>query len=120
MKLMATITAPKNDEKRLGHWLGMVARAAREKTGLSPEQIAPAPGLRVNSSTLRKFEAGKALPRELDRVLSAYAYMGAYDDERALIAEALRLWWDNGTPRDIPEELRRYLDGFLNDEEPDL
>lgn len=91
------------------YWLGAASANARKtRDGLSPEILAPLIG--VNNTTLRRFEQGTALPRQLDTILSAYAFFGGYEDSRALVAEGLRLWCENGNATPVPENLAQMAD----------
>lgn len=97
----------------LMYWLGTTARRIREeRSKLSPEQLAPLVG--VNNTTVRRFERGESQPREIDRLLAAYAFLGGYKDARDLVDEALRLWRKEGSAPEQPLILRKMLD-LMND-----
>lgn len=76
-------------------WLARAAIDARNRAGARPEEIA-AP-LRVGVDKIRRFEAAKSMPREIDQVLAVYAELAGLDDPRQIYQQALDLWYAHGT-----------------------
>lgn len=75
------------------HWLGLVAREAREAAGRHQVHIAVrVPGKKpADQATIGRFEAGKAWPRNPSRTIAAYAE-DLEIDPFDLWEEAVRRW----------------------------
>lgn len=89
---------PSNGDKagrRMLLWISEAALAAREEAGASIEGIADAAGLTANS--IRNFEHGDTWPKNIDRVISAYADKAGLADGLALWQAALNLWQEHGS-----------------------
>jgi transcriptional regulator with XRE-family HTH domain len=73
-------------------WLGLACRQARERKEVVQVEIAAA--LKVNQSTIARFEDGVAWPKRPEEVLMAYA--SELDiDVRLLWLHAFVLWFEN-------------------------
>ena len=80
------------------HWLKEAAlhlRGAETK-----EQVAAWAG--VSYSTINLFETKATVPREIDRILAAYAIAGGLDDPRDVLLVAHGLWTLHGSMPQLP------------------
>lgn len=80
--------------QRLFFWIGQAAKARREDAGLRLEAIAAETG--HGKETLDRFEKGRTRPHELEVMLVGYAKLTGLEDPRDIVAQAVRLWYENG------------------------
>lgn len=81
--------------RRMLLWISEAALAARQDANASIEGIADTAGLSANS--IRNFEHGDTWPKNIDRVISAYAEKAGLPDGLALWQAALDLWYEHGS-----------------------
>jgi len=88
---MTTNTKP---GARFMTWLARAAIESREGSGTRLEDIASR--ARAGIDQIRRFEAAKSTPREIDRVIAAYAEFAGIADPREIYGRALELWYEHG------------------------
>lgn len=80
--------------------------AIRTRGDYKPEDVAAV--ARLDARTIKRFEAGEHWPRDLERVLSAYATLADIQDPRDLWREALDAWYRSGSnPAQLTDEGER-------------
>lgn len=83
--------------ERFLFWLGQAARQLREEADVSPAAVTTPAGVK-REATIEAFEKGQNMPRDLERMLLAYAKLCGLDDPRDIVRDALRLWYEHGEP----------------------
>lgn len=78
------------------YWLADAASEALQKSGARVETVAHMSG--VSYTGIYRFLENKAQPREVEKILAAIAEVAGLEDNRALWARALELWYEHGYP----------------------
>ena len=90
------------------HFRWWLAQAAQEARGQATrEDIASLS--RSGIDKIRRFEAGRTLPQDLDQVIAAYAELAGVNDPREIYQRALDLWYAHGVRPAIGRDGRREL-----------
>ena len=96
------------DHRRLIPWLAEACKGARELAGVTQPEVAHLAG--IERSGVARFEEGKRYPRDIDRMVKAYATATNRDDSRALWRIALGLWESYGEDAQLPDDVTRPRD----------
>ena len=67
---------------RMSYWIGMTLKEARERVGISRQDIARPLG--VNDVTIKRLESGRSMGRDIDHAVAAYAFVLGLEDGRQL------------------------------------
>lgn len=80
--------------QQFAYWLAKAAIEVREGAHATPEHVGAA--ARLRSETVTRFEKVENWPRDLDRLMAAYADVAGIDDARTIFDLALDKWYANG------------------------
>jgi hypothetical protein len=80
--------------QQFAYWLAKAATQVREGAHATPEHVGAA--ARLRSETVTRFEKAENWPRDLDRLMAAYADVAGIDDARKIFDLALDKWYANG------------------------
>lgn len=89
--------------RTLAYWVALVLKEdLRPKHNIRQSQVAGL--LKVDQSTITRFEHGKNLPPDADRYLAAYAQLAQLDDPREIYLMAYDRWVREGAPPLVNED----------------
>jgi transcriptional regulator with XRE-family HTH domain len=88
-------TEPPKAGERMLAWLSWAAELIREQAGASQAEVAVAAGLK-GTRAIERFEKGKNWPRDLERIVAAYAEVAGLADTLEPWNVALDLWREHG------------------------
>ncbi len=94
--------APSNEALK---WLGKALTTARERAGLGLYDIVAL--VQKRSETVKRWEDGEHLARDMDKVLEAYASAAGLDGPLALWDLALELWHADDAAKQIEAQTRQ-------------